>query len=69
MSEGIVKRFDRKKGYGFIDSEDGDEHDIFVHYSDIIGDGYRVLEVGQRVEFDLVKTDKGYKATNVRSID
>ena len=69
MSEGIIKRFDRKKGYGFIDSEDGDEHDIFVHYSDISGDGYRVLEVGQRVEFDLVKTDKGYKATNVRPID
>jgi len=68
MPIGTVRRFDRKKGYGFIDAEDELGSDVFVHYSDILIDGYKVLEVGQRVEFELAETDRGFKATNVRPI-
>ena len=64
MVTGKVKWFDVKKGWGFIQQEEGGE-DIFVHYSSIIGDGFRVLEEGELVEFDLIKGDKGPHARNV----
>ncbi len=63
MSEGKVKWFNAKKGYGFICMSDGT--DIFVHYSNISGDGYRTLEEGDQVNFDVVEGDKGLRAENV----
>ncbi len=60
---GKVKWFDVKKGWGFIKKEDGD--DIFVHYSAIDGEGFRTLDDGQDVEFDVVEGPKGMQAANV----
>jgi len=60
---GTVKWFDAKKGYGFIESEEGD--DIFVHYSSINSDGFKTLEDGQEVEFEIVEGEKGPQADNV----
>lgn len=68
MPIGRVKRFDEKKGYGFIVC---DEHpqDIFVHYSDILEvEGFKTLVQGEEVEFDLVDGGKGLKAANVKKI-
>ncbi len=63
---GICKWFDKKKGYGFIQV---DNHpDVFIHYSDIVGKGYRKLEDGEIVEFDADKTDKGEKARNLKIV-
>ena len=64
MATGIVKWFNAEKGYGFISREDGD--DVFVHFSAIQGEGYRSLEEGQRVEFDVGPGKKGEEAQNVR---
>jgi CspA family cold shock protein len=60
---GTVKWFDAKKGYGFINREDGD--DVFVHYSAITGEGFRSLEDGQKVEFEVVQGRKGLEAKNL----
>jgi len=60
---GTVKWFSNPKGYGFITRDMGE--DVFVHYSAIGGDGFRMLEEGQRVEFDLEETEKGLQATNI----
>jgi len=60
---GTVKWFDKKKGYGFIFIEEGNE--VFVHYSSIRGDGYRSLEEGQQVEFSIVQSDRGPQAADV----
>jgi CspA family cold shock protein len=60
---GTVKWFNNTKGYGFISRDNGD--DVFVHYNSIQGEGYRSLEEGQKVEFDVVEGDKGLKAENV----
>jgi CspA family cold shock protein len=60
---GTVKWFDAKKGYGFINREDGD--DVFVHYSAIQGEGFRSLEDGQKVEFEVVQGRKGLEAKNL----
>jgi CspA family cold shock protein len=62
-SAGTVKWFDVKKGWGFIQREDGD--DIFVHYTAIDGEGFRSLDDGQEVEFDVVEGPKGLQAANV----
>jgi cold shock protein len=64
QAKGTVKWFSRVKGYGFI-APDGSDKDVFVHYSAILGEGYRNLEEGQRVEFVIEETDKGLQATNV----
>lgn len=64
QAKGTVKWFSRVKGYGFIAPDDSDK-DVFVHYSAILGDGYRNLEEGQRVEFIIEETDKGLQATKV----
>ena len=63
MSAGIVKWFSGKKGYGFIAAETGE--DVFVHFSEIQSDGYRSLDEGQEVEFELQKDERGLKAKNV----
>jgi len=64
---GTVKWFDAKKGYGFIELEGSD--DIFVHYSDILDEGYKLLKDGQKVEFEIEKDDQGEKARNVKKIE
>ena len=66
MTTGIVKWFNAEKGFGFIEREDGD--DVFVHYSAIQVNGYRTLEEGQRVEFDVGPGRKGEEAQNVRPV-
>jgi superfamily II DNA/RNA helicase len=66
MAQGTVKFFNAEKGYGFISREQGD--DIFVHFSNIVGDGYKSLSEGQRVEFDVGRGKKGDEAQNVRAL-
>ncbi len=66
MATGTVKFFNNEKGYGFISRESGD--DVFVHYSNIQGDGYKSLEEGQAVEFDVAPGRKGEEAQNVRVV-
>ena len=61
--QGTVKWFNGSKGYGFIERASGD--DVFVHYNAIVGDGYRNLEEGQRVEFTVVQGQKGLQAQDV----
>lgn len=63
MSEGKVKWFNTRKGYGFISATDGT--DVFVHYSTISADGYKTLAEGDVVSFDIVKGEKGLRAENV----
>jgi len=63
---GTVKFFNNEKGYGFISRDDGD--DVFVHYSKIEGEGYRSLEEGQKVEFEVGPGRKGEEATTVRVV-
>jgi len=66
MARGTVKWFNNAKGYGFITPESGP--DVFVHYSAIQGEGYKTLEQGQQVEFDVKTGPKGEEATNVVKI-
>jgi len=63
MANGIVKWFDERKGYGFIEQEDGP--DVFVHHSGINADGFKVLREGQQVTFDIEQGKKGPAAVNV----
>ena len=65
-TQGTVKWFSNEKGYGFIARPDGD--DVFVHFSAIVGDGYRTLSEGQQVEFDIVEGPKGKQAANVKPV-
>ena len=67
MATGVVKWFNAEKGYGFI-TQDGDGPDVFVHFSAIQATGYRSLEEGQRVEFEVTSGPKGDQAQNVRAI-
>ncbi len=66
MATGTVKFFNAEKGFGFISREQG--NDVFVHYSNIQGSGYKSLQEGQRVEFDVAPGRKGEEAQNVRVI-
>ena len=63
MKTGVVKRFNNEKGFGFISVEG--EGDVFVHFSAITGEGYKSLEEGQSVQFDVVEGAKGPQAANV----
>ena len=64
--QGVVKWFNASKGYGFIQRQSGE--DVFVHFSAIQGDGYKTLDEGQHVEFDVAQGRKGQEAQNVRVI-
>lgn len=64
--QGTIKWFNNSKGYGFIGREDGP--DIFVHYSGIVGEGYRTLQEEDSVEFEIVQGPKGPQAANVRKV-
>lgn len=66
MPTGTVKWFNGDKGYGFIEREDGE--DVFVHFSAIVGTGYRTLNEGDRVEFEVVEEAKGPRAENVNIV-
>ena len=66
LTQGTVKWFSNEKGYGFLARADGE--DVFVHFSAIVGDGYRTLSEGQEVEFDIVEGPKGKQAANVRPV-
>jgi len=67
MAQGTVKWFNGEKGYGFIAPADGSA-DVFVHFSAIQGSGYRSLDEGQSVEFDITQGQKGPQAENVRAL-
>ena len=66
MAEGTVKWFSNEKGYGFIQQDGGE--DVFVHFSEIQGDGYKSLSEGQRVEFEVAQGPKGPQADGVRIV-
>jgi CspA family cold shock protein len=66
MPVGTVKFFNAEKGYGFVSRPDGE--DVFVHYSNVQGSGYRTLEAGQQVEFEVAPGRKGDEARNVRVV-
>ena len=66
MTQGTVKWFNAEKGFGFIAVDGG--QDVFVHYSAILSDGYRSLDEGQRVEFEVTQGQKGPQADQVRPI-
>lgn len=66
MKTGTVKWFDNKKGYGFIAREDG--KDIFVHYTAILTEGFKTLEEGQPVQYDVVEGKRGLQASNVTAL-
>ena len=65
--DGVVKWFDSKKGFGFIEGPDG--QDVFVHYSQIEGDGFRVLRDGGAVNYDAERGERGWHTTRVRRTD
>ena len=64
MNNGTVKWFNPEKGYGFISNDNGGD-DVFVHFSAIVGEGFKTLEEGQAVEFEVTEGAKGPQATNV----
>lgn len=66
MKTGTVKWFNAKKGFGFISDEEG--NDVFVHFSALQMDGFKVLEEGEKVQFEVVKGDKGPQAANVNKL-
>ncbi len=67
MAQGTVKWFNAEKGFGFI-APDGGAPDVYVHFSEIVGNGYRSLEDGQRGEFEITPGQKGPQASQVRAI-
>lgn len=66
MQNGIVKWFNNEKGYGFLESTTGD--DVFVHYTAINGDGYKSLEEGQKVTFEIIEGNRGPQAANIEKV-
>ena len=68
MATGIVKWFNDAKGYGFIAPDDGTA-DVFVHFSSVTGEGFKTLNEGQRVKFEITQGPKGSQATNIEKLD
>lgn len=66
MNLGTVKWFNSEKGFGFITQDNGE--DVFAHFSQIQGDGYKTLDEGQKVSFDTEKSDRGLQATNINRL-
>jgi CspA family cold shock protein len=66
MAQGTVKWFNESKGYGFITADEG--KDVFVHYSAILGEGFKTLAEGQKVSFEIVNGEKGPQAANVSRV-
>lgn len=66
MQKGTVKWFNAEKGFGFIETQDG--NDVFVHFSAIVSEGFKTLEEGQRVEFEVVQGNRGLQASNVTKL-
>lgn len=66
MMRGVVRRFNNQRGFGFISDSEG--NDVFVHYTGINGEGFKSLEEGQEVEFDVVQGEKGPQAVNVTKL-
>lgn len=66
MATGIVKWFNADKGFGFITVDNGDE--VFVHFSEIQGEGFKTLEEGQKVEFEVTQSERGPQASNVQKL-
>jgi len=66
MPTGIVKWFNESKGFGFISQENGP--DVFAHYSEISGEGFKTLAEGDQVSFEIVESDKGPKAANITKL-
>ena len=67
MQQGTVKWFNAKKGYGFISNNNGGD-DVFVHFSAIVGEGFKTLEEGQKVTFDTAEGNRGLQAVNVHVV-
>jgi CspA family cold shock protein len=67
MASGTVKWFNSEKGFGFIE-QDGGGPDVFAHYSNVAGHGYRELREGQKVTFDVAQRQKGLQAENITSV-
>ena len=67
MAQGTVKWFSQEKGYGFIKSDDGGE-DLFVHHTGIAGEGFKSLDEGEKVSFEVTEGRKGLQATNVSKL-
>lgn len=65
--EGKVKRFNARKGFGFITTED--EQDVFFHFSELVMDGFKTIEEGAKVEFDVVEGERGLQAHNIKKKD
>ncbi len=66
MNRGTVKWFSNQKGFGFITDSEG--NDVFVHYSGLLGEGFKTLEDGQEVEFEVIQSEKGPQAVNVKKL-
>ncbi len=64
MAHGVIKWFDNKKGFGFIAQDEGGA-DVFVHFSVVSGEGFKTLDEGDRVEFEVIQSEKGLKAASV----
>ncbi len=65
--QGIVKRFNKTKGFGFITADGG--QDAFFHFSELVMDGFKTIEEGAKVEFDMVEGERGLQAHNIKKVD
>lgn len=67
MYQGKVKWFSNEKGYGFIEADDGE--DVFVHFTGVVGDGFKTLDEGQSVSFEIIEGNRGPQAANVLKLN